>query len=76
MHRILQKIADWLIEKEEKSTESCEIPDEIIEKWLEILKERKKHLNKNSEEYFMIKDLIKKVEHIKKIKKEKNCKKK
>jgi hypothetical protein len=71
MHTLLAKLADWLIEKEESEAEKCDIPDEIIDEWLDILKERKKHLveegNTDSEEYDMIKELIKKVEHIKKI---------
>jgi hypothetical protein len=71
MHRILAKLADWLIEKEENEAEKCNIPDEIIDEWLDILKERKKHLEEerdtDSEEYDMIKELIKKVKHIKEI---------
>ncbi|WP_024789277.1 hypothetical protein [Lebetimonas sp. JH292] len=70
MHRILAKLADWLIEKEEKEAEKCDIPDEVIDEWLEILKERKKELKEtapHSEEYDMIKELIKKVEHIKEL---------
>jgi hypothetical protein len=71
MHRILAKLADWLIEKEEKEAEKCDIPDEIIDEWLEVLKTRREHILKeygeNSEEYEMINDLIKKVEHIKEL---------
>ncbi|WP_024791740.1 hypothetical protein [Lebetimonas sp. JS138] len=76
MHTLLAKLADWLIEKEEKDAEKCDIPDEIIDEWLEILKERKKELKEtapHSEEYDMIKELIKKVEHIKHLR-EKNVK--
>jgi hypothetical protein len=77
MHRILEKIADWLVEKEEKEAEKCDIPDEVIDEWLEILKARKKEAlevhGKNSEEYAMLKDLVKKVEKIKALRKKK-CK--
>jgi hypothetical protein len=45
MHHFLAKLADWLIEKEESDAERCDIPDEIIDEWLEILKERKKELH-------------------------------
>jgi len=78
MYRILQKLADWLIEKEENSAEECKVPDEVVDEWLEILKERKEHILKehgqDSEEYAMITDLINKVEHIKKLR-QKECKK-
>ncbi|GAX87869.1 conserved hypothetical protein [Lebetimonas natsushimae] len=71
MHRILSKLADWLIEKEEKEAERCDIPDEVIDEWLDILKTRREHLKKegdtDSEEYEMLNDLIKKVTHIKEI---------
>jgi hypothetical protein len=71
MHTLLAKLADWLIEKEESEAEKCDIPDEIIDEWLDILKKRREHIlkeaGKDSEEYDMIKELIKKVEHIKKI---------
>ncbi len=71
MHRILDKIADWIVEKEEKNAESCDIPDTIIDEWLDILKKRRKHLQKEkdtkSQEYDMINELIKKVEHIKEL---------
>jgi hypothetical protein len=76
MHRILSKLADWLIEKEESEAERCDIPDEIINEWLEILKARKKELKEeaaHSEEYEMIKELLRKVEHIKELRKKK-CK--
>ncbi|WP_024790646.1 MULTISPECIES: hypothetical protein [unclassified Lebetimonas] len=77
MHTLLAKLADWLIEKEEKDAEKCDIPDEIIDEWLEILKKRREHIlkeaGKDSEEYDMIKELIKKVEHIKHLR-EKNVK--
>jgi len=75
MHRILEKIADWIIEKEEKDAENCDIPDDVVDEWLEILKQRKKSAlevhGKDSEEYAMLKDLIKKVEHIKALRKKK-----
>lgn len=77
MHRFLTKLADWLIEKEEKDAKRCDIPDEIIDEWLDILKTRKERIIKehgeNSQEYDMINDLIKKVEHIKKLR-QKKCK--
>jgi hypothetical protein len=77
MHRILEKIADWLIEKEEKTAEKCDIPDEVIDEWFEILKARKKEVlevhGKNSEEYAMLKDLLKKIEKIRALRKKK-CK--
>jgi hypothetical protein len=34
MHKILEKIADWLVEKEEKEAEKCDIPDEVVNEWL------------------------------------------
>jgi hypothetical protein len=77
MHRFLSKLADWLIEKEESEAEKCDIPDEIIDEWLEILKARKKVLKEeapHSEEYEMVKELLKKVEHIKELRKKK-CRK-
>lgn len=77
MHHFLTKLADWLIKKEEKEAERCDIPDEIIDEWLDILKTRKeiiiKEHGENSEEYEMINDLIKKVEHIKELR-AKKCK--
>ncbi len=70
MLHILKKIADWLVEHEEKATEDCKIPDEIINEWEEIvnekLKKMEKHHKTNSEEYEMLKDIKQRIEEIKK----------
>ncbi len=77
MVHILTKIADWIIEHEEKEAENCTIPDEIIDEWLENIDEHKAKLEeeglKSSERYFMLLDLEKKVKHIKEIR-QKRCK--
>ncbi len=44
MVHILQKIADWIIEKEEKDAEDCTVPDEVVQEWLETVKEHIKHM--------------------------------
>ncbi len=76
MVHILTKIADWIIEHEEKEAENCSIPDEIIDEWLENIKEHKAKLEKeglkSSERYFMLLDLEKKVSYIKEIR-QKRC---
>ena len=71
MVHILTKIADWIIEHEEKEAENCTIPDEIIDEWLEDIDEHKSKMEKeglkNSERYIMLSDLEEKVKHIKEI---------
>ena len=68
MVHILQKIADWIIEKEEKNAEDCTVPDEVVQEWLETVKEHIKHMQEqgktSSEYYLMLQDLKKKIEHI------------
>ncbi len=77
MLNILKKIADWLVEHEEKMAEDCKIPDEIIEEWEETVDERLKrmeeHNKTNTAQYEMLKDIKKRIEEIK-AKRAKECK--
>lgn len=77
MLHILKKIADWILEHEEKAAEDCRVPDEIIEEWEEIVDEKLKrmeeHHKTNNPQYEMLKDIKQKIEEIKKIR-AKNCK--
>ena len=77
MLNILKKIADWIVEHEMSEAESCSIPDEIIDEWLETIEERKKlmeeHKKTNTAQYEMLLDLDKKVKKVEAIRKEK-CK--
>ncbi len=69
MLHILKKIADWLVEHEEKAAEDCKIPDEIINEWEEIVNEKLKRLEDinetNSAQYDMLKDIKQRIEEIK-----------
>ena len=75
MVHILQKIADWIVENEEREATKCTIPDEIIDEWLETIEERKKRMQENgketSEQYLMLQDLDKRVKEIETIRKKK-----
>ncbi len=75
MVHILQKIADWIVENEEREATKCTIPDEIIDEWLETIEERKKRMQENgketSEQYLMLQDLDKRVKEIEVIRKKK-----
>ncbi len=75
MLHIMKKIADWIIEHEESEAEKCTIPDEIVDEWLDTIKEHKKHMEENhhtnSQQYEMLDDLYKRVRHIKKIRQQK-----
>ncbi|ADV45824.1 hypothetical protein [Nitratifractor salsuginis] len=75
MIHILKKIADWIVEHEEKDAEDCTVPDEVIDEWLETIEERKRrmeeHGHTHSEQYEMLLDLEKKVRHIKEIRAQK-----
>ena len=77
MLHLLKKIADWLIVHEEKAPEDCRVPDEIIEKWEEIVNEKidkmQKEKKTDSEEYEMLLDIKQRIEEIKKIR-AKKCK--
>ena len=77
MLHILKKIADWLVEHEEKMAEDCKIPDEIIEEWEETVDERLKrmeeHNKTNTAQYEMLKDIKQRIEEIK-AKRAKECK--
>ena len=77
MLNILKKIADWLVEHEEKMAEDCKMPDEIIEEWEETVDERLKrmeeHNKTNTAQYEMLKDIKKRIEEIK-AKRAKECK--
>ena len=68
MVHILQKIADWIIEKEERDAEDCTVPDEVVQEWLETVEEHIKHMQEqgktDSEHYLMLQDLKKKIKHI------------
>ena len=76
MMHMMKKIADWIVEHEEKEAESCSIPDEIIDEWLETIEERKKRMEEkrhaHSEQYEMLLDLEKRVKEIKAIR-ERKC---
>jgi len=69
MLHIMKKIADWIVEHEEKEAESCSIPDEIVDEWLETIEERKRRMEEkghtHSEQYEMLQDLEKRVKEIK-----------
>jgi len=71
----MKKIADWLVENEKKEATDCSIPDEILDKWLATIEERKntmiKNGNTNSQQYEMLQDLDKKVKEIEAIRKKK-----
>ena len=68
MVHILQKIADWIVENEEREATKCNIPDEVIDEWLETIEEHKKRMQKNhkekSEQYVMLQNLDKRVKEI------------
>lgn len=71
MVHILKKIADWILEHEESEAENCSIPDNIIDEWLEDVKEHKKHLEQkgkiDSERYKMLEDIEKRVKRVKEL---------
>ncbi len=75
MIHILQKIADWIVENEEREATKCTIPDEVIDEWLETIEEHKKRMQKNgkekSEQYIMLQDLDKRVKEIEAIRQKK-----
>ena len=77
MLNVLKKIADWLIEHEEKMAEDCKLPDEIIEEWEEQVDEKIKKMEENnktnSAQYDMLKDIKQRIEEIKS-KRAKECK--
>ncbi len=68
MLHIMKKIADWIVEHEKKEAESCSIPDEIVDEWLETIEERKQRMEEkghtHSEQYEMLLDLEKRVKEI------------
>jgi len=75
MVHILQKIANWIVENEEREATKCTIPDEVIDEWLETIEDRKKRMEQNgmlkSEQYAMLQDLDKRVKEIEGIRKQK-----
>ena len=75
MVHILQKIADWIVENEEREATKCTIPDEVIDEWLETIEDRKKRMEQNgmlkSEQYAMLQDLDKRVKEIEAIRQKK-----
>ena len=77
MLNILKKIADWLVEHEEKMAEDCKLPDEIIDEWEEMVDEKIKrmeeHNKTNTAQYEMLKDIKERIEEIK-AKRAKECK--
>ena len=77
MLHILKKLADWLVEHEEKMAEDCKVPDEIIEEWEETVDERLKrmeeHNKTNTAQYEMLKDIKQRIKEIK-TKRAKECK--
>jgi len=77
MLNVLKKIADWLIEHEEKMAEDCKLPDEIIEEWEEQVDKKIKKMEENnktnSAQYDMLKDIKQRIEEIKS-KRAKECK--
>lgn len=77
MLHIMKKIADWIVDQEKDEATDCSIPNEVIDEWLDTVKDRKKRMEKkgntNTSQYEMMSDLLKKVENIKKIR-EKKCK--
>ena len=60
MVHILQKIADWIIEKEKSDAKDCTVPGSIVQEWLETIKEHIKNMQENgktnSEYYLMLQD--------------------
>jgi hypothetical protein len=76
MVHILQRLADWLIEREEHEAENCAIPDEIIAEWYETLVARLAELRRDglteTEEYRMLEDLRQRVRRIQTIR-ERKC---
>ncbi len=76
MIHIMKKIADWIVQHEEKEAENCSIPDEIIDEWLDTIKEREQRMQDkhkhHSEQLEMLKDLEERVNHIKDIR-DKKC---
>ena len=69
MLNILKKIADWLVEHEEKMAEDCKLPDEVVDEWEEIVDDRIKRMEENhksdSAQYDMLKDIKKRIEELK-----------
>ena len=77
MLNILKKLADWILEHEEKIAEDCKVPNEIIEEWEETVDERLKRMKENHKthtaQYEMLKEIKRKIEEIK-AKRAKECK--
>ena len=77
MLNIMKKLADWLVEHEEKMADDCKVPDEVIEEWEETVDERLKRMEENhktnSAQYEMLKDIKERIEEIK-AKRAKECK--
>jgi len=77
MLHILKKIADWLVVHEEKAAEDCQVPQEIIDEWEEIVDEKlsylEKHKKTDTAQYEMLKDIKQRIEEIRKIR-AKRCK--
>ena len=75
MLHIMKKIADWIVENEKKEATDCDVPDEIVDEWLETIDERKKRMEENAnthtEQFEMLQDLEKKVKKIEEIRKKK-----
>ena len=76
MIHVMKKIADWIVEHEEKDAEDCTVPDEVVQEWLETVQEKIKHMKamgkEKSEQYLMLEDLEKKIEEIQSIR-ARNC---
>ncbi len=71
----MKKIADWIVENEKKEATDCSIPDEVIDEWLETIKEHKTHIHtkdaSHPQQLEMLEDLEKKVKEIEDIRKKK-----
>jgi len=73
MIHIMKKIADWIIEHEEKEASDCTIPDEVLQEWLETVQEKLTHMSKKgkekSEQYLMLEDIKNRIKEIQSIRK-------
>ncbi len=62
----LEKITNWVLDKEEKAAKNCQISTEDIDKQLKVLNEKKDELQKKCDEQLKIfNNLITRLERIK-----------
>lgn len=75
MLNILKQLTDFLLRAEEKEAERCDIPDENIEEWEQLVKEHLAHLKANGGNHpyqiEQLEDILQTIQNIKTIRQEK-----